>query len=44
MEQEFIENQQRAKPQKDQDQEESEDTKKIEQLRGSPMMYFRIES
>lgn len=43
MEQEFIENQQRAKPQKDQDQEESEDTKKIEQLRGSPMIVGTLE-
>ena len=39
MEQEFIENQQRFIPAKDKEEEENEDNKKIESIRGTPMMY-----
>ncbi|CAD8171160.1 unnamed protein product [Paramecium octaurelia] len=43
LEQEFIENQQRLKPLKEQDQAESEEQKKIEQLRGTPMIVGTLE-
>ena len=39
MEQEFIENQERYKPAKDKEEEENEDNKKIEAIRGTPMMF-----
>ena len=40
MEQEFIENQERYKPAKDKEEEENEDNKKIEAIRGTPMMFI----